>query len=204
MPWSICRGIIGQHLADLQPKERPSNSQIGGKAWDSLQLGLPSHVLVRMFEVLGDVPWTTRVAEQLHGSAAVVSRFHPEYELDTLLSRSQLLTLAKLLPKPTAKQHKVIKIRMALSKVSRKNPDKACSRQLYFGDLCKVAATKYATDKLPGIRKKVMKMHAKKFAQYSDTVRTAYARRARVKATEKKKQSFCNKGKASGKISMKL
>jgi hypothetical protein len=117
-----------------------------------------------------------------------VSRFHPDYSLDTLLARSQILSIAKLLPKPTLKQKKVRSIRMALKKVSKKNPDKAGARQQYFGDLCKVAAWKYDPSRLPAIRKTVMKTHSQAFMQHPASIRAAYRRRAQAKASQKKNE----------------
>ena len=113
------------------------------KIWDLLQAEYPRHTLETMVNLLGDVPWTTAVAEQLHGSAAVISRYHPEYSLSMVLSRIMALATSKLLPTLTASEKKLSALTKKLQKARRACPAKAGGRQLYFGDLCKVAADKY-------------------------------------------------------------
>lgn len=186
LPWSLCRGDISWNLEQLKDGSCPEHSDVASKAWQLLQMGHSRTVLIRMVELLADVPWSTQVAEQLHGSAAVVSRFHPEYSLDTLMCRAMILASAKLLPSPSTCEKRIAKARKGLQQLARRNPAKAGAKQVYFGDLCKVAADKYEASILPRVRKIVMNTHSQAFKSHPFNVRFAYSRRALAAAQEKK------------------
>jgi hypothetical protein len=186
LPWSLCRGDISSNLQKLKGGSCPENSEVGEKVWHLLQQGYPESTLKSMVTLLADCPWSTQVAEQLRGSAAVVSRFHPDYSLDTLLSRSMVLFVSKILPSPSKSENEVLKIKQALSKVGKKNPSKAGARHLYFRDLCKVAEAKYEPSRLPAIRKTIMKTHSAAFRSHPFCIRFVYSRQAFQVAAQKR------------------
>ena len=73
-------------------------------------MGYSLRSFTEMVELLADCPWTTAVVEQMHGSAAVVSRHnHPEYTLATMLSRSMALVVSKVLPSSTKLEKEMFK-----------------------------------------------------------------------------------------------
>ena len=188
LPWSLCRGDLVTNLQLLQTAPRPITSAVGGQIWDLLHLGYPVATLTIMVRLLGECSWGTQVVEQIHASAAVVSRFHPEYALDTLLCRSMMLLASKLLPSQTKKQKAVAKLQKQMTRLARQNPSTGGARQFYFGELCKVAATTYGQQRLPAIRKHIMKSHAGAFRAHAGPVQFSYIRRALANASARKQE----------------
>ena len=96
----------------------------------------------------------------MHGSAAVMSRFHPEYSLATLLSRSMALLVSKVLPRSAELEEEASKVKRKIEKAMASNPAKACGRQVYLTDLCKLAAGNYAVGPMPlhKIRKNIIEI----------------------------------------------
>lgn len=188
LPWSLCRGDVVSNLRALKEGPRPAKCDISAKAWDLLDMGWSVQSLRRMVDLLAESPWATTTTEQLHGSAAVIARFHPEYTLCTLLARSLALATAKLLPRLTKEEKVVHKCKARLSRVDRKCPEKAGARQAFFGDLCKVAADKYLHRgvSLQKIRKSLMKSHSEAFKKKSATIKGRYRKRARAEAAAKR------------------
>ena len=90
LPWTLCRGDISENLETLRDGERPEE-EVSGKVWDLMRVGYNKNQLTRMIQLLGDVPFSTAVTEQLHASAALVSRHHPDYGLGTLQGRAMVL-----------------------------------------------------------------------------------------------------------------
>ena len=151
------------------------------EVWDLLQNGsVAPWTLSRMLDLLGDSPWVSHVAEQLHAAAAMVSRHHPDYFLAMLLSRCMLVFVNKLLPRLTKDQVAVAGIRKKLAKVKRRCPEKLGCRQICFGDLSKLvkARVRPQTGKR---RKKVMqnamKAHAGTFARMNRREKASYEAR---------------------------
>ena len=189
LPWTLCRGDVISNLRDLHAGPRPACCEVSGKAWDLLDVGYPIHTVGRMVELLAEVPWTTAVTEQLHASAAVISRFHPEYSLCTLLARAMSLATARLLPTASKVDKVIRKCKAKLKKLSRSCPEKASGRQLFFSDLCKVAKDKFIDGGLclKHVRKKLMKTHSAFFKQrHSAATRAVYRQRARAAAASKR------------------
>eukprot|EP00972_Heterocapsa_arctica_P096300 14207510-Heterocapsa_arctica.AAC.1 len=61
-------------------------------------MGFNRQQLLVGLQLLLDCPWGTVAVEQAHASAAVVKRYHHEYGLETLLPRSFVHGMRKLLP----------------------------------------------------------------------------------------------------------
>ena len=139
------------------------------KVWDLLQGGAVAvYTLVRMLDLLGDSPWVSHVAEQLHASAALVSRHHPDYFLMMLLSRCMLVFVNKMLPRQSQEQKAIGKVRHKLAKVQRRCPEKNGARQICFSDMSKMAKPRLAL--VSGARRlkamqHVMKKHVTTFSK---------------------------------------
>ena len=79
-------------------------------------------MVIRSIELLRQVPWSTMVAEQLHSSAAVLAKFHPEYELPMLLSRCVGLFMNKLVRGKSKAERKLDKLQVKLKKNKSRKP----------------------------------------------------------------------------------
>ena len=94
--------------------------------------------------LLQDVGWYTLPAEQQHGSLAQLKRWHPGYEAQMLASRSLLLQIFRLLPKPSAEEKRVAILTRKLNKISTSNSWKTSGRQQFVKGL--IAASKKRKD----------------------------------------------------------
>ena len=75
LPWSLCRGDIEANLRALHAMPKPQQST-AEKAWLLMEAGYSMQQLKQMVVLHGQAPWTTTMAEQQHGTAAVLSRYH--------------------------------------------------------------------------------------------------------------------------------
>jgi hypothetical protein len=189
LPWSLCRGDIQANLRALKASPRPTHCDASAKAWDLMEVGWPLHSLQQMVQLMADAPFTTTVTEQLHASASVVARYHPEYQLDTLLARSMCLAVAKMLQKPPTVERAMAKAKAKLNRLNKAIPEKSSGRQVFFGDLCKVAGDKYHdVNELKKVRKTLMKKHSKAFDEKSNGFKRRYVQRARAEAAARRRQ----------------
>eukprot|EP00959_Pyramimonas_sp_CCMP1952_P388461 8139981-Pyramimonas_sp.AAC.1 len=67
-------------------------------------------------------------AEQMHASAAALMRHHPDYGVETLMSRAFSHTLNRILSRPSGDERALAKQQQKLRRLSRKNPSKISAR----------------------------------------------------------------------------
>ena len=78
---------LGENLDELASGGQPQE-QVAIQLWFLMQKGYPKHRLVLVLLLIQNLEWSTLTAEQQHATAALLMRHHPDYSLDTLLSRS--------------------------------------------------------------------------------------------------------------------
>jgi len=188
LPFRLCRGDIAANLDKLKGEAKPRECN-SGKLWELLHKGYPVALLVRLVLSIADVPWSTLIVEQMHASAAVLARFHPEYGLMMLMSRAMILIMNKLLPGPSALEAKVKKMAAALRRLDLRCPEKAGGRHEYFRDLAHLARKDTRTMQ-PKARRQVLrtitKTHGKLYKKKPEKSRQRYKIRAKVRAAEKR------------------
>ena len=84
--------------------------------------------LTSMIQLLGEVPLSTAVAEELHAPAALVSRLHTDCAVETLHTESMVLIARMLLPMPTMAQQLLGKLETSLQRTRRHLRDSAVGR----------------------------------------------------------------------------
>ena len=131
LPWSLARGNIEENIDELVAGPMPDEI-VSAKIWRLLRAGVARAMVRQGVELLGDIPWTTTMCEQQHGSLAALARFHPEYETTTLTSRAFLMQLRRLLPKASKEEQQLARLNAAIQKLSAKRPESAGGRQLFF------------------------------------------------------------------------
>lgn len=95
----------------------------------------------------------------------------------------------KLLPSRTLAEKKVAVCVTALSKLDSKRPQCRTGRQEYFRDLVGLAQAKKVTvAERKGVRKTVMKGHAKLYSEKSGEYRRRYDLRARVQSASRRRE----------------
>eukprot|EP00959_Pyramimonas_sp_CCMP1952_P464112 9486058-Pyramimonas_sp.AAC.1 len=172
-PFSLALGAdddMMKALSDLKDGPEPFE-RFANQMWHLLNAGYSVSRLLRVLQGLQNVEWTTVTAEQLHSSAAQLIRRHPEYGVETLIARSSVNTLDKMLPRQTADERRLDKLDRGIAKLQRANPYKGGGRQLFFRDLMEVARKKSWNVKPVDARKKLMSSHAEAWSQKGSAVK---------------------------------
>ena len=184
-PFNLALGCIEDNLSWLSQQPEPSELN-AKKIWCLLQDGFGMQLAVRIVSLFLEIPWTTLTAEQLHGIAASLRRHHPDYALGTLLSRSLVLAVHKLLPTASQEERLLDKLYAKEKKFEQKNPDKAAGRQLYLQELHEVARAKVdrrGRPLPPNMAMILMKRHGESYSHLSRADRAQWEHRAHLKAT---------------------
>jgi hypothetical protein len=185
LPWTLVRGDIVQNLKDLAAGQCP-NEPISAKAWKLMQLGESIVLLARMLTMLADTPWTSMVVEQLHGTMAALSRFHPEYSLDSLLTRSMIMFFNKLVYMPSKLDKDISSLGKAMQNIDRREPSKAGPRHAYVQDLMhqsKVKAALMSANERLLLHRKIIRLHGPIWEGKTARVKQLYKRLATVRAS---------------------
>ena len=187
LPWSLLRGDIAQNLRDLASRAEPKD-ETSWKLWKLMKQGHPMSVLVRLVRLLGDIPWTTAIIEQLHAHAAITARFHPEYGLAMLLAKTLVSVLCKILPSLSSEENTVQRTERQLEAMDRKDPKKSGGHQEYFKDLAVESRSRGATMTAAGrkqLMQRIMRKHGKLWKDKSCDFQQRYSLAARVQALQK-------------------
>jgi len=180
LPWSLASGDPAANLEKLKNMPQPTEPT-AAKIWTLLQLGYNRQQLLTGLQLLLDCPWGTVAVEQQHASAAIIKRFHQEYGLETLLPRSLVHGMRKLLPKPSAAEKTIAALRAKIRRLKAKRPSGFGARQLYVKDLMGLAAEwdKTGERRVPaGVRKTIVKQHSASFERMPAEMRRQYVARA--------------------------
>ena len=124
-PWKLCRGDIAKNLEDLSELEDPPEEPCTKNLWELLQRGHSPVVLRKVVELLGECPWSSMPAEQQHASVALLHRWHQEYGLEQLISRSLLHQTVRLLPSESKTDKLMSKICKKMDRLDGKMPHRA-------------------------------------------------------------------------------
>ena len=143
LPWRLVRGDIAANLRELKADDPPAEP-FSNQLWQLLHQDFPIKMLVDVVDVLGQAGWTSVPAEQQHGSLAQFRKWHPDYGIQTLVSRAMLGCAARLLPKQTADERRASTLIRKLKQASQKNPSKVGGRQLFLQGLAAVALPRKA------------------------------------------------------------
>ena len=180
LPWSLACGDPAANLDKLKDMPQPKEPT-ASKIWTLLQLGFNRQQLLVGFQLLLDAPWGTVAVEQQHASAATLRRFHGEYGLETLLPRSLVHGMRKLLPKPCLAEKVIAALKAKIHRLKAKRPSRIGAKQLYMKDLMALAADWGKSGKgrvTPGVHKTIMKQHSAFFHRMPPEMRRQYIARA--------------------------
>ena len=186
-PWSLASGNVPGNLDGLRMEDEPLEPTTR-KIWLQLRAGLPRKMIERQVRLLRDVCWSSLPAEQLHGTAAGIRRHHPEYTVDTLMARANVMSTNQLMPKPSHDDVKIEQLQKKVAAIKRKCPNKAGGRQIYIKELHEVAREQLENSgqsRPPNFATRVMQGHAAAYARKSLKVRSFYDMRAKAAALRK-------------------
>ena len=141
-PFSLAVGSIDklrQNLVDLKTAPQPKE-QVAFQLWTLVRIGYPMHRLVKVLLLIQDLPWTTKIAEQMNAIAGVLMRFHPGYGLDKLLCRAMINMMNRILSRPGDDEKQVNELMQEMRRCEGKNPEIIRGRNICFRDLIAAAA----------------------------------------------------------------
>ena len=131
LPWSLVRGDVEANLLELKDGAQPED-HAAAQIWRLLHDGFPMAQLEMTVALLGQISWSTLVAEQQHGSLACVARWQPEYGVDSLVVRSHVLHISRLLPSVSKSEKDIKKLMVRLERLQNKCPERAGGRQAFL------------------------------------------------------------------------
>ena len=91
-----------------------------------------------------DCSWSTTTVEQQHGSLKVLSRWHPEYDVPSLVLRAFVHAARGMFPSPTKQEKELAKVLDKLSKQMRQNPARVNGVSMYTRELVNELKTRQA------------------------------------------------------------
>ena len=110
LPWSLACGDPAANLEALS--EQPQLQEAtAAKIWTLLRLGYNRQQLLAGLRLLLDAPWGTVAVDQQHASAEVIKRFHHEVGMETLLPKSLVHSMRKLLPNASPAENSIAELR---------------------------------------------------------------------------------------------
>eukprot|EP00974_Lingulodinium_polyedra_P015336 1485133-Lingulodinium_polyedra.AAC.1 len=93
--------------------------------------------------LLGDCSWSTTVTEQQHASVKQIQRHHPDYELNTLMVRSGLHSLRRLVPERTEQEKLQDRLELKVNQLLAKQHTKAHGRLIFLKEAIETAKAQY-------------------------------------------------------------
>ena len=146
LPWSLARGDVGANFQRLVDDDRP-DEPFCQKIWDLHHRSppYPREQLLEAIRLLGEAGWTSMVCEQQHGSLAQLRRRHPEYSMDSLISRGLMHQTTRILQSSSADERKVALLTKKILKLENKVPTRAGPTNMIVKALMSVARSKQDT-----------------------------------------------------------
>ena len=188
LPWRLCRGDVASNLEELCNGEM-FDEVVSQQMWRLMQVGFPRQQLIATVRLMAEIGWTTLPAEQQHGSLAAFRKAHPQYGMETLVSRTFMLLISRLMPSRSIEDKQLEKLSRDIHRLSAKNPDKAHGRHAYVSALFDhVKSRQWAGRRAApkNAAKQIFTRHAAFWLQMSLARKRQYELLARRKANHKR------------------
>ena len=137
-PWSLCRGSIDENLDCLAAETDEPVEPCTRQLWLLLGENHPRPQFRKVVELMGQCSWSSLPAEQQHGSLALVHRWHPEYNMEMLISRSLLHTAFRLVPHQSKLDKSISRVIAKMDKLERCDPSKVSGSHMLVKALISV------------------------------------------------------------------
>ena len=137
-PWKLCRGDPDDNLDEIAEMEHEPTESVCRNFWHLLQEDRPRSQLKGVLVLLGQCSWSSMPAEQQHGSLSLLHRWHPDYGLESLVSRALIHQAVRMLPSESKLDKQVSNVIKKVEKVDRMNPEKATGSHLLVSAMVKV------------------------------------------------------------------
>ena len=122
LPWTLVRGDVAENLEKLAREPAPEEP-VSRQIWQLMRQGFNRSQLVAAVKLMSGINWSTMAVEQQHGTMALLRRYHPEYSAPTLLARTFLMHVRRLLPTVSQEERQLAALHRQLQKTLARNPD---------------------------------------------------------------------------------
>ena len=172
-PWKLLDGDLRENPQALRAMATPPSNPLTMKIWDLLQSCEDAECIsfdsiVAACELLLQLPWTSLGSEQVHGSAALFKREHPDYSMMTMLARSFLHSIRALWRRPEKGpvRRQVDQLQRHIDRLSERMVQKAGPSQVLFKQLADAAKARMGVESLSiDARKQLMARANEEFRQ---------------------------------------
>ena len=179
LPWSLVGGDVEGKLQRLRDGP-PPEEEVAGKIHALLHLGVPMEIVKAGVDLLGEMPFSTRLVEQGHAVSAGLMKWHRKYTSATMMARSVVSSTKQLVDVGVARlasQRAKALDRVAM--LRRKQPSQCHGRQAFVGSLLQEARPAHSSEEYDRIvRPRLMKEHAEKWQALSREEREDFVNRA--------------------------
>ena len=187
LPWSLCAGNIADNLEQLKRTDLDTEDQVSSKLQVLARSGYNMDRLADAVALLGQCSFSSYQTEQLHASASVVRKHHPDAGLAHVLTRSFLHSFRSLLPKTTVSDKRAVQLRFRLRRLLNKKPQHWTGRQEFFAQ--SMLKLRQANALRPRHAKKydphkVMSYHGDYWATLDEDTKTRHEGAARIRRSE--------------------
>lgn len=157
LPWSLCRGDIKANLREFAAKDLPPDADsVSSSIKGLLTLGVSEMELVDAISLLGEVGWTTKAAEQLHGSIAVVHRLHKDLDSSSLSLRAYIHACRALFQEDPDEK-RLARLRAACDRLGSDRGRCVSAQNMFFRNmLARLRAKKAKGKPLPCLQKEAL------------------------------------------------
>lgn len=185
-PWCLAVGNIPDNLAALQVGLVPAE-ETAYKIYTLLHAGVPIDALAPAVRMLGELPCTSKCAEQGHVLSSHLMQWHKQYTADTMTARTTVAAVKQLVgPSIDRAVRKVERCKSQLKRARKQQPSKLGARQLFCGALWKSARAKCGKQEfLATVRRNVLQRHGSIWKNKSVSERADYEDLARARRGQK-------------------
>ena len=138
LPWRLCRGDLDENIDEIASLSVPPSEPCSRHMWHLIQEEFSRDQLKLVLELLGECPWSSLPAEQQHASVSLLHRWHPEYGVESLVCRSLMHQMVRILPQTSKVDKHISRVIKKLQRLSNKVPEKASGSHMLVQALVRV------------------------------------------------------------------
>ena len=176
-PWWMCSGNILENLEQVGAMTTPPSDPVGHKVWLLLQAGMNPVTLSEPVQMLGECVWTSVLAEKMHTGVAVIKKFHPEIQVNTLAARAYLHMSRRMIAEETPEEKSRQRWMHKWVRLQRACPQKVSGRHIFLKEAMQ-RATSTEKKKLvlgkPYDRRKIMRIHGREWSKLGSDAKKRY------------------------------
>lgn len=187
-PWALAKGDVAENIRALTEEDAKNDPECTGKIFTLYRLGYNMESLVNGVIMLADVLWETKRGENLHGSVAVMHRWHPLLTPQVLSTRS-LLHQARALSNDAEEVRKRKVLENKKDSWLAKTCAHTCGRHAFFSDLVAKAKLRHPHHpKFADVTRHILTKHAAHCDMLPATISAKYDAEADDRAATKRKE----------------